>query len=1262
MNPLVTATDFVQWADRRAAQGELPLLVRRLVRASVTPQFIDFPAGDSVNRPGYDGVLRVVEGTTYVPAGQSVWEMGTDREPGSKASSDYRTRTADPGTVNPAETTFVFVTPRRYQRKAEWVAERVAEGRWADVRFYDADDLELWLEDCPAVAVLARHQIGGLPEGIDTLEECWRAFALRTNPHLSPALLTAGRDAEVARVRQWLDLPPSCLRIRATSTDEAAGFLGAVVQACEEELRETVHSRAVVISSSATWRSVTGGGARRVVVTDQPEQARDYQAAVGRGHHVALLYGNDSTARVDIDLPPLRVWDVPGVLREMGVGWDRSYDLARESRCRIPALVELMEGSGGQPAWAAPATAVQLVPFLLAGSWADNDADSDEVARIGRMTRCEVDQRLSRWANDSDPPVRRVATTWEWVSRQRGWGHVARYVTTADLDALGEVAQEVLGEADPRLELQPDQRWAVNIYGRNRRFSGRLRAGLAETYALLAGRSERTLDRANPANRADALVRNLFATPTDANRWYALADVLPLLAEAAPGAFLDAVERGPVADEAVRACLFQQEGVMGGSRIAHLLWAIERLAWSADHLARVTIALGTLAAHEPGGNSGNRPSTSLQTIHCVWRRHTTATAQQKLAVIRRLYNRHPAVAFNLCCVLALSGQQCVTPPNRPHHRDWAAGCDEVPEVPATEYVNTVGELCDLLEQWAGEEQSRWATLLRPVRPLTPDQIERFLGRIEALPLERFAGEPTDELRRAVYEVLRFKRHVPGGHPELTPDHVVRLQEVSGRLTPTNSIRRDALRFARDHDFPIGEDWRAEQDTRDRARAEVVGRYIDEDRLDDLPRLAEAATDPWIVGYTAGQLLESDESLLALLERGDEVRPIAWRTFDGGLLWGRYRRNGWAWVERLFAQPGPRGWPDQRKAAFARILPFAAATWDWVEGWGAGVVAAYWREAFDRLEYPHADATRAIRTLLQYQRPAAALRLTRLSMSRRESRAAVSPELMMDVVRLLTTAATGTTESAEPVGANRNAGYELSEVLRAVTDSGTADAAELARVEWLWLQVLEQTPYGTPNLDLVLCQNSELFVEIVRAIYRPQTPDPDDGDIAGLGEHEQRLAGHGFRALFHWRGIPGRTTGGDIDMVQLRHWVRTARAALQESGHVGVGDSFIGGVLARAMPRFNDAEIPTWLGELLDEFNSDSIDIGFIVGVRNSRGPTSRTTEAGGEQERRLVARYEAWANAAFEWSRLASVFRQLAEAYRQDARREDDRRDSNEFR
>jgi hypothetical protein len=58
MNPLLTATALVQWADQRRSQDMLPLLIRRLILATVDPIRIDFASGDSVNRPGYDGFPR----------------------------------------------------------------------------------------------------------------------------------------------------------------------------------------------------------------------------------------------------------------------------------------------------------------------------------------------------------------------------------------------------------------------------------------------------------------------------------------------------------------------------------------------------------------------------------------------------------------------------------------------------------------------------------------------------------------------------------------------------------------------------------------------------------------------------------------------------------------------------------------------------------------------------------------------------------------------------------------------------------------------------------------------------------------------------------------------------------------------------------------------------------------------------------------------------------------------------------------------------
>ena len=79
MNALLNATDLAAWANTRQSQGTLPALVKRLILGTIDRsaiQRMDFPAEDSVFRPGVDGILRVTQGNAFVNAGQSVWEMG----------------------------------------------------------------------------------------------------------------------------------------------------------------------------------------------------------------------------------------------------------------------------------------------------------------------------------------------------------------------------------------------------------------------------------------------------------------------------------------------------------------------------------------------------------------------------------------------------------------------------------------------------------------------------------------------------------------------------------------------------------------------------------------------------------------------------------------------------------------------------------------------------------------------------------------------------------------------------------------------------------------------------------------------------------------------------------------------------------------------------------------------------------------------------------------------------------------------------------
>jgi len=168
---LADATDLELWARRRDAQGRLPQLVRRLVLATTRDVVLaHFRSGEGVLYSGWDGLVESAAGSPFVPAGTSVWEMGTNHNPRDKAEDDYRKRTADPLGLNTADTTFVFVTPRRWPNKADWVAEKMAKGTWREVRAYDADDLETFLEPAPTVHSWISALVGKDPVATQDLE------------------------------------------------------------------------------------------------------------------------------------------------------------------------------------------------------------------------------------------------------------------------------------------------------------------------------------------------------------------------------------------------------------------------------------------------------------------------------------------------------------------------------------------------------------------------------------------------------------------------------------------------------------------------------------------------------------------------------------------------------------------------------------------------------------------------------------------------------------------------------------------------------------------------------------------------------------------------------------------------------------------------------------------------------------------------------------------------------------------------------------
>ena len=132
----------------------------------------------------------------------------------------------------------------------------------------------------------------------------------------------------------------------------------------------------------------------------------------------------------------------------------------------------------------------------------------------------------------------------------------------------------------------------------------------------------------------------------------------------------------------------------------------------------------------------------------------------------------------------------------------------------------------------------------------------------------------------------------------------------------------------------------------------------------------------------------------------------------------------------------------------------------------------------------------------------------------------------------------------------------------------------------------------------------------------------------------------------------------IDEEQLLRWLESARSLCRDSGHLEVADSKIGEMLA-SWPRPH-SENTMWpceeICDALEEANSDDLDRGFQIGIRNSRGVTTRSPLDGGDLERKERDKYRRWADHChIDWPRTAASLRSVADSYDFDAQHEDAR-------
>ena len=669
---LANADDIERWAVDHKARSGLPRLVRRLLADTPGVTGLSIRAGRGVDFSGWDGQMDGGSGAAYVPAGQSCWEMSTSRDPARQAQSNYQKRTKDPKGMDPAETTFVFVTPRRWEGADVWENSRRVESRWRDVSVLDADDLEGWLESRYGVHVWFSEHLGLRPRDVESLRRWWSRWSAATDPAMPEGLLIAGRGDEAEKLRARLDGSPSVTGIKAVSRDEAIAFVSAALHASEEPDHLP---RAFVVLGATGWDNSVSTHGRSILIPTF--EGADVAAAVDAGHHVLIPMRAEDTGNA-IELPRIGRFEARAAFEHLGIESEKADRYAVRAR---RSLVSLRRGLSldprtARPIWGQGPDADVLAALVLVGAWSeDRDGDREAVSAVAKRDYESVERLLRRWEKSEDPPFRRSGNSWRLANPEDAWLLLRDQIVSGDLERWRKSVLEVLGARDPVLDLEPEQRFLSPIVGLRQRWSSDLRRGLAQGIALLAVLElARSVGGRSGSGHAESLVLELLARAGNddtAKLWQQLADVLPLLAEAAPRVFLEAVHRDAGGDSPLLARMFTDRDVFASSPHVGLLAGLERLCWSPEHLPAAMDVLVRLARIDPVGQYMSRPLESARLALWPLSPQTGASLERRMDTLDGLLERFPNTGKKLLLELVPRAGSHWTDSDKPRFRDWA---------------------------------------------------------------------------------------------------------------------------------------------------------------------------------------------------------------------------------------------------------------------------------------------------------------------------------------------------------------------------------------------------------------------------------------------------------------------------------------------------------------------------------------------------------------------------------------------------------------
>lgn len=879
----------------------------------------------------------------------------------------------------------------------------------------------------------------------------------------------------------------------------------------------------------------------------------------------------------------------------------------------------------------------ELVIANIVGAW--NEANPADLEIITKLKNEEYNSWISKVRDilcNPDSPLSLKNGRWHVKDRRNLWLQLAPRVFDNTLDDLKNCILTVLSEYDPQFELPPEERYAASYHGKKLKHSGDIRKGLAESLALLGCLPDDLTNCSRQKSVAVAVltVRELLEN-ADWVLWGSLNPILPELAEAAPDEFLCAVESALQQNTCPFDELFVQEdnGISGRNYLTGLLWALENLAWDQQYLVRVSVVLGELDSHDPGGKWANRPINSLTTILLPWLPQTTASIDKRKVAVQTLCREVPTTAWKLLISLLPNQHQTSSGSHKPSWRnlipdDWEKG------VTQGEYWEQVSIYAELAVSMASHDMGKLNELIIHLDHLPEPSFNKAL---EIISSEEITSKSEDERLEIWNSLVKFvSKHKRYSEAEwaLKGDIISKIENVTVLLAPKNPLNLHR-RIFNGHNYELYEengDWEQQQIILDEKRQDAVIDIFAYGGIESVIKFCESVNLPQIVGNALTKIADDaiDNFVIpGMLESTNQKL----KSFAGGYVLSRHHSQGWDWSQNI----DKSNWSVSDICGLLVALPFTCKTWIKATEWLGENEKVYWQRTYVNPYQANCDLTTAIDKLICNNRPRAAIDCIFK---------VIHDKLPLETGQIVK-ALLAAVSTAEPSYTLDE--FHIEDIIKSLQEDPTTDPDDLFRVEWAYLPLLDRRNGVTPkHLEYRLASDPGFFCEVIRLLYRSKNEDTTAKEPT---ERDEKIATNAWKLLQDWQTPPGMQLTEIFSIDLFSAWLEQVKAMCTETGHIDVALSHIGQVLFSSPPDPDGLWIHRSAAEALNAKDAEKMRSGYRVKVYNSRGV--HCVDPTGKPERQLAEIYQQKAdeieNAGYQ--RFAVTLRGLAESYNREADR-----------